>query len=186
MLGLGSDTFLWEDTCVQKSEYWLISRSRPIRGDDRWNSNKRNKEKTNKLSDKTYLSIFMFVWGWQTYHSSLTAKKRKSGEKKLSLFDVNSFWKPLLMFSVYFRHILEQLSGICSKTYILITQHISGCFFFDKIRGKDENSVMSAQQRKRYQVRVIFLQYTQKRPKHDICPYSAHQFLRQKSFNKIA
>ena len=83
MLGLGSDTFLWEDTCVQKSEYWLIARSRPIRGDDRWNSNKRNKEKTNKLSDKTYLSIFMFVWGWQTYHSSLTAKKRKSGEKKI-------------------------------------------------------------------------------------------------------
>ena len=48
------------------------------------------------------------------------------------------------MFSVYFRHILEQQSGICSKTYILITQHISGCFLLDKNRGNEESSVMSA------------------------------------------
>ena len=92
-----------------------------------------------------------FGWGWQTNHSSETTKNRKSGEKKLSLFDVNSFWKPLLMFSVYFRHILEQLSSISSKTNIPITQHITGCSFFDKNRGNEENSVMSAQQRIIYQ-----------------------------------
>ena len=78
---------------------------------------------------------------WQTNHSSETTKNRKSGEKIVIVWcklvlktssDVLSVLPP------YFG-LLEPLSGVCSKTYILITQHVSGCSFFDKNRGKEEN-----------------------------------------------
>ena len=56
-----------------------------------WPLKFKKKKKTIKLTDKTNLNISIFYWGRQTNHSSETTKNRKSGEKKLSLFDVNSF-----------------------------------------------------------------------------------------------